>query len=115
MPYVDFLPAEINEYAVFIKRENITDQGISVIELLEKVPEAEVTAKRRVIARLLPRLVYRNVKRTLHAVDPTNVEGDDEHRRELLGWESAYEVAIEAALQKMRDRTRQKDENVEPG
>ncbi|GAQ81951.1 Exostosin family protein [Klebsormidium nitens] len=102
VPYPEFLPADVKQYAVFIPKDDVIDLGSDVIELLERLPVAEILAKRQFIARLLPRLVYRNVNRTLHAVETTT--GGNGNRRVLLGWESAYEVAIEAALRKIRDR-----------
>lgn len=80
--------------------DDVTRDGKNVIEVLKNVSDAEIAAKRKYMASLLPRLVYRNVKRTLEK--ERGLKG--KYRGKLLGWTGAYEVAIGAALEKMRER-----------
>lgn len=102
-PYVDFLP-EVDQYAVMIPDDDVIHRGVNVLELLRQVSSSEIVAKRECMARILPRLVYRNVERTLRS---QTVSASTDHKAEQLisDWTGAYEVAIETALQKMQSRS----------
>lgn len=98
-PYIEFLP-ERDKYAVFIPMDDVVNKGANVIELLRKVSNSEIEAKRKCIVSILPRLAYRNAYRTLQTEEDLESSG---HRAGFLAeWKGAYEIAIEAALANMR-------------
>ncbi|GAQ79216.1 Exostosin family protein [Klebsormidium nitens] len=100
-PYAHFLRPDWGRYSVFVPEDDVINGATDVIEFLRNVSDVEIEAKRKRIVKVLPRIVYRNVARTL--LGKMDVAGSD-YQGPVIGWTGAYEVAIDAALEKIRDR-----------
>lgn len=95
---------------MFVPEDDVISGATDVISFLRNVSYAVIEAKRKRIARLLPCLVYRNVALTVRSKADLAVSA---YQGKLLGWTGAYEVAINAALKKIRNRLKASRERLD--
>ncbi|GJM84722.1 hypothetical protein PR202_ga00419 [Eleusine coracana subsp. coracana] len=88
--YTRHLPADPAKYSVLIMHTDLTERNVSIEETLSRIPPEKVTAMREEVIRLIPRVVY---------ADP---------RSERVDFEDAFDVALEAVIDRVAKRRRRR-------
>ncbi|CAN6288050.1 unnamed protein product [Urochloa humidicola] len=86
--YTAHLPPDPESWSVLIMHTDVTRRNVSIEETLSRIPAETVRAMREEVIRLIPRLVY---------ADP---------RAERVDFKDAFDIAVEAVLDRVAKRRR---------
>jgi hypothetical protein len=93
--YTAHLPPDPESWSVLIMHTDVTGRNVSIEDTLSKIPPAAVKAMREKVIRLIPRLVY---------ADPRSTRVD---------FKDAFDIAVEAVLDRVAKRRREHVVDVE--
>ncbi|KAM0862654.1 hypothetical protein ACQ4PT_045117 [Festuca glaucescens] len=88
LQYMWHLPREYRSYSVFIPRDDLVGQNLSIEEVLRKIPSEKVVRMREEVIRLIPTVMYRDAA------------------AKRMQFKDAFDVAIERVIDRVAKRRR---------
>uniref|UniRef100_A0A7N0REM6 Exostosin GT47 domain-containing protein n=1 Tax=Kalanchoe fedtschenkoi TaxID=63787 RepID=A0A7N0REM6_KALFE len=96
--YVWHFPRNYTSYSVYIPEEDVQMKKADIRSILSRIPAEKVTAMRREVIKMIPRVIYRNAGR-----------GDG------LEQKDAFDVAVEGILNRVENIKREFSSGIESG